>query len=445
MRRKKEFDRAKSISNEWLQNLLGQLNVAFEYGLYDGDISSENDIDTLLVIARTILEKEHEAPKTDVDSLSRSRAEIIRLEEKENILSQDIAIIEKRIRDIAQLENSLSGFQNSTKRKIDRLNISTWIKENAQGENNCPICGNKGHPLAKNEIEKICTAVEAYERIAPSALPIPAEFEREKSELKKDLEQLIGKKTDLQKRFDLIRAKDEEAQKYHQRTKDMFLFLGQLKSTVGLVERLSGADGIEGLIQNLEERKRKLEQIVSTSSMQKSLDRALQEIGTLTLDRLRTLDVDANYKKTAPKFSLKELGIQVYGNDNTLHFLGEVGSASNWVSFHLAFTCALQEYFVTQTNPVSSVPSFTIYDQPSQVYFPRVRKEEDLDPDYEDEDEEAVRKMFVTIAASVTAMKGKWQAIILDHARSDIYGEIEDIVEVAEWRKGDKLIPETWY
>jgi len=173
----------------------------------------------------------------------------------------------------------------------------------------------------------------------------------------------------------------------------------------------------------------------------------LQEIGALTLERLKTLDVDDNYKKIAPKFSLKELGIQVHGNNGTLHFLGEVGSASNWVSFHLAFFCALQEYFINQTNPVSSVTSFTVFDQPSQVYFPRVRKELDIDPEYEnkDEDEEAVKKMFMTIASSVTKMQKRWQVIILEHARSDIYENIENVVEVAEWRNGVKLIPEDWY
>jgi hypothetical protein len=257
--RRREFDRAKSLSNEWLQNLLGQLNVASEYGLYDGNLSSEQNVDTLLMIAKSILDKKPEAPKTNVESLSRSREEIIKLEEQENNLSQDIAIIEKRIRDITQLEKSLSGFQNGNKRKIERLGISRWIRENAQGENYCPICGNKGHPLANAEIEKISTALETYEKITPSALPVPAEFEREKFTLKKDLEYLIVKKTDLQKRFDLLRAKDEEAQKYHQRTRDMFLFLGQLKYTVELIERLSGTDGVEKIIQNLEERKRQLE------------------------------------------------------------------------------------------------------------------------------------------------------------------------------------------
>ena len=446
-RRTREYTKAKSLSNEWLQSLLGQLNVAIGYGLYDGDIPSDRNIDTLLVVARAILDNKPDSPKTNIDSLARARSELIKLEEEENIISQNIAVAEKRIKDIEQLEKSLSGFQSSTKRKVERLGISAWIKGNAQSENICPVCGTKGHPFAKAELEKICSVLESYERISSAEQPIPAEFEREKLELKKDLKLLFEQRDDLQKRFDLLRSQDEEAAKYQQRTRDMFLFIGQLKSTVELVERLSGTDGFEEKIKELEQRKRELEKIVSASNVKNLIIRALQELSILTLERLKTLDVDPTYKQVAPHFSLVELGIKVSGKDGALHLLTEVGSASNWVSFHLAFTCALQEYFVNQKNPVSSVPSFSVYDQPSQVYFPRIRfDEENIDPEYEkDEDILAVKKMFETIAASVLSTEGKWQAIILDHARSDVYGKIDGVVEVAEWRNGNKLIPESWY
>jgi hypothetical protein len=454
-RRTREYTRAKAISNEWLQTLLGQLNVAIGYGLYDGDMPSDKNIDTLLFIAKDILARKPDAPKTNTDSLARARNELVKLEDEENKISQNIALLEKRLKNIEQLEKSLSGFQSSTRRKVERLGISAWIKDNAQSENICPICGAKGHPSAKTELKKICSALEAYEHVASAEQPIPAEIEREKLEQKKELNGLLEERDDLQRRFDLLRSRDEEAAKYQQRTRDMFLFLGQLKSTVELVERLSGTDGFEGKIEDLEQRKRELEKIVSISNKRNLTIRALEELSILTLERLKTLDVDPTYKQAAPHFSLKELGIKVSGKDGNLHLLTEVGSASNWVSFHLAFTCALQEYFVKQKEPVSSVPSFAVYDQPSQVYFPRIRqnsennnqKIEDEDPEYErgDEDAEAVRKMFKTIATSVLSTNGKWQAIILDHARSDIYGEIDGVVEVAEWRNGNKLIPEFWY
>jgi hypothetical protein len=287
-----------------------------------------------------------------------------------------------------------------------------------------------------------------YEKISVDSLPLPAAFEREKLELDNELKDLLEQRKDLQKRFDFLRSKDEEARKYHQRTRDMFLFLGQLKSTVELVDRLTETGGVEDKIRGLEERKMFLEKFISGSNVKTRLDRALQEISTLTLNRLKTLDVDENYKEVPPTFSLTELAIQVSGKDGILHFLSEVGSASNWVSFHLAFTSALQEFFIKQTQPPSCVPSFVVYDQPSQVYFPRISNtvaSSDDDPSYEDEDVESVKKMFSTIAASIKAVGGKWQAIVLDHARSDIYGNIDGIVEVAEWRYGKKLIPEHWY
>ncbi len=67
------------------------------------------------------------------------------------------------------------------------------------------------------------------------------------------------------------------------------------------------------------------------------------------------------------------------------------------------------------------------------------------DPQYEDEDVVAVKSMFKTLAKSVLANEGAWQCIILDHADSSIYGDLEGVHEVAEWRKGEKLIPKEWY
>lgn len=139
-----------------------------------------------------------------------------------------------------------------------------------------------------------------------------------------------------------------------------------------------------------------------------------------------------------------------------------MGSASNWVSFHIALMCSLQEYFLQQS--ISSVPSFVIFDQPSQVYFPKIKSGKIRQPDIidetkdsglattenepqygSDEDVEAVKSMFKTIATSIIDQKGAWQSIVLDHADSSIYGGIEGINEVEVWRNGNYLIPEEWY
>jgi hypothetical protein len=157
------------------------------------------------------------------------------------------------------------------------------------------------------------------------------------------------------------------------------------------------------------------------------------------------LDVEDKYRKTPPEFSVKDLNIRVRSNDGHWHFLSEVGSASNRVSFHVALMCSLHEYFLEQVT--SCVPGFVIFDQPSQVYFPKLKRGEELkdNSSYEDEDVDAVKCIFKALAKSVLTSKGQWQSIVLDHADVGIYGGIQGIHEVEAWRGGVKLIPMEWY
>ena len=148
-------------------------------------------------------------------------------------------------------------------------------------------------------------------------------------------------------------------------------------------------------------------------------------IAEKTLTHLKTLDVDEIYKAVAPHFSLKDLGIEVQGSEGMWHMLGEIGSAYNWLYFHIAFTCALQEFFTEQKEPASSVPSFIVYDQPSQVYFPKHNFDKEEDALLNDEDIRAARCIFETLANSIMMTHGAWQAIVLDHAGENVFGNIE--------------------
>src|SRR3546814_2686432 len=68
-------------------------------------------------------------------------------------------------------------------------------------------------------------------------------------------------------------------------------------------------------------------------------------------------------------------------------------------------TLALQEVFLS--DPTSGVPGLLVYDQPSQVYFPKRNtnskndEEEEEEKSWRNEDIEAVRKVFALLAAEV--------------------------------------------
>ena len=211
-------------------------------------------------------------------------------------------------------------------------------------------------------------------------------------------------------------------------------------------ESLGDGGEFQEEISQLEQEQKPLTEIADRMGVQKRVDAATVRISQSILNHLKTLDVEKKYREIAPRFNVEDLNISVLSTDDNWHYLAEVGSASNWVSFHLALFCSLQEYFTEQNT--SSVPSFVIFDQPSQVYFPKVKRgseEHDSDRKYEDEDVQAVTQMFKTVANSIIAKNGAWQGIILDHADSSIYGEIKGVYEVEIWRGGKKLIPEEWY
>jgi Protein of unknown function (DUF3732) len=106
----------------------------------------------------------------------------------------------------------------------------------------------------------------------------------------------------------------------------------------------------------------------------------------------------------------------------------------NWLAYHVAVTLALQRFFLEQPN--HPVPSVLIYDQPSQVYFPRgFEAEADVRRGRtRDEDIAAVRAVFETIGKEVVRAKGRLQAVVLDHAGADVWGEIEGVTLAEEWR-----------
>ncbi|MCP8633415.1 DUF3732 domain-containing protein [Pseudomonas mosselii] len=87
---------------------------------------------------------------------------------------------------------------------------------------------------------------------------------------------------------------------------------------------------------------------------------------------------------------------------------------------------ALQKLFMSRKAVEHPVPHFLIFDQPSQVYFPVKRAaKDDGEHELNDEDRIAVRKVFLALAAAVSALEGRLQIIVLDHADEGVWGTFQ--------------------
>jgi hypothetical protein len=194
-------------------------------------------------------------------------------------------------------------------------------------------------------------------------------------------------------------------------------------------------DGLKAAIETLKA-------TLSESGAQARLKSALKRVSGYMSQVLPDLD---NERPNDPvELSTEDLGLRVTGPSGRADFLWEIGSGANWLSYHVAVVLALHRVFREQST--SPVPGFLVLDQPSQVYFPRkVAKDapEGDDPKLEDEDLDAVRKVFAVLGDAVKKSKGTFQVLVLDHAGPDVWKGLDGVHLVEEWR-GSALVPKEW-
>lgn len=444
---RREHQKATAVSTVWSANMAGHLQVAKSYGLLDAtyEFPQAPVPADLIVTAKDILAAKPDHPNPSAQQVDQATQEMLVLEKQDDELSDRISLLRKRLDDIARLKTGLTGYGAAVRRRADRLQISKWLEDIAHEAQDCPLCGDAKHEKSRGEIHKIAAAFEVAESQADRTKEIPTSFAREELSLVKQLELELQNRKEMSGRIDKMMAHSRSYREQFDRRQNMYFFLGHLKASVDMFQSLVPGGEMAEAIKSLEIEERDLLKKINPQNVQRRLEVALQLVAQKALIRLETLDVEEKYKRIPPQFSVRDLSLKVLSNDGHWHFLAEVGSASNWLSFHIAFICALHEYFNEQIE--SCVPSFAVFDQPSQVYFPKTTHATQIEDksQYDDEDVQAVIGIFTTLADSVRAQRGKWQCIVLDHARDEIYGGINEVHEVDVWRDGEKLIPLHWY
>jgi hypothetical protein len=159
---------------------------------------------------------------------------------------------------------------------------------------------------------------------------------------------------------------------------------------------------------------------------------------------MSTSYLDGEWPDAPIELHIEDMSVKVVHVERS-DYLWEIGSGANWLAYHIAITVALQRFFPDGVN--HPVPGLLIYDQPSQVYFPRIVEHDHASPPprIRDEDILAVRSVFETLGKEVVRRKGRLQVIVLDHAGDDVWGEIEGVTLAQEWRDNEKLVPLAWY
>lgn len=443
-RYRRDLAQIRIVSENWKQEVAGWLIQAREYGLTDYTVKETDDFSRQVDELRSISKKRISDAEVVSDKVAYLSEDLVSLRLEEQVTSRELFASRKRHTDMLQLKKSLGEYENTLQIQLDRLDISTWIRSCYTEKSIVPMF-QPSHENAIDDLNALCDAIKQIESTTTEMAVVPAAFERELQIVQEQMHDLAEKLHAIQKRIadeaqTLVDHRDETYT-----LESISRFLGRMETAIETYERIGTNSELIGKLEEVNGRIEQLKKDVKETEIKRKQEYALIYIQNEMSKILAQLDVE--HPDDPVEFVIKDLTVRVKNSSGRDDYLWEIGSASNWLSYHISLILSLQYYF--QTKPSANVPNFIIFDQPSQVYFPRTRyseKEDELQ--LSDDDRNAVKKIFVALSDFVKAAEFDIQIIVTEHAEDDIWGEqsIPDskIKLVERWRNDVKLVPLEW-
>lgn len=266
-------------------------------------------------------------------------------------------------------------------------------------------------------------------------------FDKERLRIRSDVEDATKALASVRQEIAILERRSEEVRQTTYRRDRVERFLGRLEQALETFERADDGGAQSDEIATLQGRIDEQKAIYSEQQVRNRTDNALRYVSQIAATILPKLD--GEWPNAPVEVLIDDLTVRVVHPDRK-DYLWEIGSGANWLAYHVAITLSLQRFF--RELPNHCVPGFLVYDQPSQVYFPTGfdGPARDAPGRTRNQDIAAVRAVFAAIADEIVQAKGQLQAIVLDHAGADVWGELVGVMPIAEWRGGDALVPQAW-
>lgn len=347
---------------------------------------------------------------------------------------------QRRLRDeisaARAFERDEKGFAREASEQRARL-ASIGIFNDSEPGHSCPLCsqdlpGAVAVPAVaqmKSALTEVSSRLESVTRAAP-------QVERAIAEVDSRLQRVVAALAENRAEMEAVRSSSDRLQQVQDETAKRALILGRISLYVESLPELPDTKALEEQSQRLKGDVTALEEELSDERVRERIDSITSILGRRMTDWARFLDLE--HSKFPLRLDLRKLTIVADTADGPVP-MDRMGSGENWVGYHLIAHLALHEWFVQHGRPV---PRFLFLDQPSQVYFP---PEQDIDGSMsavEEDDRQAVVRMFQFVFNVVKELSPHLQVVITEHA--DIKEDWYQSAIVERWRGGMKLVPDEW-
>ena len=440
----KSITAIKDVSEIWRQEVSGWLAQSKEIGLISGIPDENTSFEEQVQVLEEIITKTEQDSDITPSNIKDYSESLVDLRKQEQTASSELFELQKRLNEMKQLESSMGDYENSLNIQVNRLEISKWLKSLQSSDGTCPFC-HSIHSVVTDKLNVLCSAIENLENSANSMSVVPAAFQREMLAVTSEIAQVSERLHGIRNRINLESLSLEQTSERKYTLSEISRFLGRMEASIQTYKRIGEDSELQKQLENIDKRIAELSLIVDEDDISRKQRSAIAFVNQKIGEIIKSLD--SEYPNDPVSFQTKDLTLKVHSVGNRDNYLWEIGSASNWLAYHIATSLAFQWFF--QSRAVVSVPNFMVFDQPSQVYFPqkaRRRTENDTEElELDDEDKIAVKKVFSTISDFLTHVDQQVQVIVTEHADEDIWGDIESVHLVARWRdNGEKLVPMKW-
>lgn len=441
LRKNRDLDVLRTTSSNWISELKAWVTEAREVGLIEEVVADDATADQMIAVLRLAAETTGATSPTS-QGIADVVEEIVELRQEESDATAELAQLTRRFAEMSKLKDSADAYSGAMEIQRDRLAISKWLKTLQGDDVDCPLCKTIV-PAENTELDVLCETLDQLELEASVSKAIPASFDRELSRVRGNIKVVTERLQGLRLRLSSAESRTKASQQERYRLGRVERLMGRIEQALSTYDSITEDGELASEVAELEKRLAALAKMFSEREIWQRTENALKRLTNLA-SRI-VPDLDAEHESDPVELSINDLTVRVIGRERG-NYLWEIGSGANWLSYHIAIAVSLQQLFLE--FPHTPVPGFVVFDQPSQVYFPRKLargSDYDQEPEWSDEDVVAVRKVFNALVKAAVAANGKLQFIVLDHAAEDVWGEIDGVNSVAEWRDGEKLVPALWY
>lgn len=440
LRRKEgELKARQDTGAAWQREGFAWARLAIEYGLLPAHTVVPDDWSSIVDLLREALRSDARSATPTLAAMDVIMSRLTELRAVESKLTMTLNQSRQRLHEMRRLDESSDEYRSGLRIQRDRLSLSTWIRSLAS---EYPAAVLEPSEVGRARVEQLCQVLEGIELRLRSYPEVAESLGKETLRQRELVDALLGELAAVRAEIRTLEGQSDEAQKVTTRGEEISRFLGRLQEALRLYETADMSSELNQEISVLKAEVERLASLVSEHEIGRKLENALNTIQDISGRLIPQLD--GEWPNAPIRLVIQDLTVRVI-RETRDDFLWEIGSGANWLAYHVAISLALQGYFLRL--PQHPVPALLIYDQPSQVYFPARRAGKvdanELDPTWENEDVVAVRKVFALFDDIIKKTEGRLQIIVLDHANEEVWGELENVHLVEEWR-GKGLVPGAW-